>query len=143
MYAFIVTGPPPCCKHDFIDLILSSPILNVLVFHSLVKLFYLRKWRIDLFVSNTHHFLVSHSVSSSLPRKTFLLIVVSNIQLFYLSSSLRKLSYANVKESYFRRTTTVIAMFLTKVLNFSYETATAITLSNSKNSNNNSIKQVL
>ena len=37
------------------------------------------------FVSDTHHFLVSHSVPSSLPRKAFSLMVASNRQLFYLS----------------------------------------------------------
>ena len=73
------------------------------------------------FISDTHYFLASHSVSSSLPRKTFSLMVASNCKLFYLSWSLRKLSYANVKESYSRRTTTEIVnvTVFTKVLSFS------------------------
>ena len=95
------------------------------------------------FVSDTHHFLASHPVSSSLPRKAFSLMVASNCTLFYLSRLLTKLSYTNAKGSYSRKTTTVIVTVLTKVLSSSYETATAITLSNSNNNNNNSIKQAL
>ena len=84
-------------------------------------LFYLRNSKIDVYVSDTHYFLASHSVSSSLPWKAFLLIVASNCQLFYVSWSLRKLSYANVKEKYSGRTTTVIVnvAVLAKVLSFS------------------------
>ena len=130
--------------YDFIDLILSFTVLTFLVCHSFLTLFYLRNSRADVFVSDTHYFLTSHSASSSLPRRSFSLTIASNCQWFYLSWSLRKLSYANVKESYSRRTTTVIVnvMVLTKVLSFSEETATAITLSNSNN-NSNSIKKTL
>ena len=48
-------------------------------------------------------------------------MVASNCQLFYLSCSLRKLSYTNVKENYTMRPTTVIVnvMVLTKVSSFS------------------------
>ena len=109
----------PFCVCDFIDLILPSPILTLLVCYSFLILFYFRKWRIDVFVSDTHQLLVSHSVSSSLPRKAFSLMVASNYQLFYLSWSLTKLSYVNVKESYSRRTTTVIVTVLMKALSFS------------------------
>ena len=51
----------------------------------------------------------------------------------------------NVKESYSRRTTTVVvnATVLTKVLSFSQETITVITLSDNNNNDNNSIKQAL
>ena len=116
-----INSNPPFCLCDFIDLILSSPILTLFVCHSFLILFYFRNSRIDFFVSNTHYFLASHSVSSSLPRIAFSLIVPSNCQLLYLSWSLRKLSYANVKESYSRRTTTMIVnvTVLTKVLSFS------------------------
>ena len=82
MYSFRVT---PFYLRDFIDLILFSPILTLLVCHSFLILFYLRNSRTDVFVSDTHHFLASHSVSSSLPWKVFLLMVASNCQLFYLS----------------------------------------------------------
>ena len=58
--------------------------------HSFLFL-YLTNSRTDLFVSDTHHFLASHSVSSSLPRKAFSLMVASNCQLFCLSWSLTKL----------------------------------------------------
>ena len=75
----------PFCVCDFIDLILSSPILTLLVCHSFLILFYLRNSRIDVFVSDTHHFLACQSVSSSLPRKIFSLMVAINCQLFYLS----------------------------------------------------------
>ena len=78
-----------------------------------------RNSRINGFIYDTHHFLASHSVSSSLPRKAFSLMVASNCQLFGLSWSLAKLSYANAKESYSWRTTTVIVSVLTKVLSFS------------------------
>ena len=103
------------------------------------------RWRwTDHYVVETYamtsKFLASYSVSSSLPRKAFSLMVASNCQLFHLSWSLRKLSYANVKESYSRITTMVIVTALRKVLCFRYETATAITLSNSSNNNNDSIK---
>ena len=110
----------PLCICDFIDLILSSPILTLFVCHGFPIMFDLRNSRIDVFVSDTHYFLPSHSVSSSLPQKAFSLIVASNGQLFYLSWSLRKLSYVNVKESYSRKTTTVIinVTVLTKVLAF-------------------------
>ena len=113
MYTFRVT---PFCVRDFIDLILSSPILTLLVCHNFLILFYLKNF---FFVSDTHHFLASHSVNSSLPRKIFSLMVASNCQLFYLSWTLTKLSYRNAKESYSRRTTTVIVTVLTKVLSFS------------------------
>ena len=113
MYTFRVT---PFCVRDFIDLILSSPILTLLVCHNFLILFYLKNF---FFVSYTHHFLASHSVNSSLPRKIFSLMVASNCQLFYLSWTLTKLSYRNAKESYSRRTTTVIVTVLTKVLSFS------------------------
>ena len=66
-----------------------------------------------------------------------------NCQFFYLSWPLKKLSYTKAKESYSSRTTAVRVTVLTKVLSFSKETATAITLSNSKNNNNNSMKQAL
>ena len=82
MYSFRVI---PFCLCDFIDLILFSPILTLLVCHSFRILFYLRNSRTDVFVSDTHHFLASHSVSSSLPWKVFLLMVASNCQLFYFS----------------------------------------------------------
>ena len=77
--------------------------------------------KLMFFVSDTHYFLAFHSVSSSLPQKAFLLMVASNFQMFYPSRLLRKLSYANVKESYSRRTTTVTVNItvLTKVLSFS------------------------
>ena len=95
------------------------PFWLCLFVNSLLTLFHLRNSRIDVFVWGTHCFLASHSVSSSLHRKAFSLIVVSNCQLFYLSWSLTKL--AILKESYSRRTTTVIvnSMALTKVLSFS------------------------
>ena len=96
---------PSFCVCDFVDLILPFPILTLLVCHSFLILFYLRNSRIDVFVSDTHYFLASHSVFSSLPRKAFSLMVALNCQLFYLSWSLRKLSYENVKERYSRRTT--------------------------------------
>ena len=66
MHAFKVN---PFCVRDLIDLTLSSTILTWLVCH--------RNSRTDVFVSDTHHFLASHSVSSSLPRKAFSLIVAS------------------------------------------------------------------
>ena len=100
----IITSNPLFCLCDFIDLMLSSPILILLVYHSFLILFYLRNLRIDVFVSDTHYFLASHSVSSSLPQKTFSLMVAQ--KLFYLSWSLRRLSNANVT-------------VLTKVLSFS------------------------
>ena len=84
--AFRVHLPSPSfCVRDFIHLILSSIILNLLVCHSFLILFYLSNSRIDVFVSDTHHFLASHSVSSSHSWKTFPLMVTSNCQLFYLS----------------------------------------------------------
>ena len=80
MHAFRVT---PSCVCDFIDLILSSPILTLIVYHSFLILFYVRNSRIDVFVSDTHQFLASHWVSSSLPRKAFSLMVsASNCQLY-------------------------------------------------------------
>ena len=124
---------PPFCVRNFIDLILSSPILTLLVFHSFLILFYPRHSRIDVLVSDTHHFLASHSVSSSLAWKVFSLMVTSNCLLFYLLWPLTKLSYANANESYSRRTARVIVTVYTKVLSFSQETATAITLCNSNN----------
>ena len=54
-----------------------------------------------------------------------------------------KLSYANAKGSYSRRTAAVAVTVLTKVLSFIYETATGITLSNINSNNNNDIKQAL
>ena len=69
--------------------------------------FFLRNSRLDVFISDTHHFLASHSVSSS--PFSFSLMVASNCQLFYLS---------NQKENYSRRTTAVIVTVLTKVLSF-------------------------
>ena len=105
MYAFRVTQ---FYISDFIDLILSSLILTLLVCHNFFILLYLKTSRSDVFVGNTHHFLVSHSVSSNVSPKIFSLMVASNCQLFYLSSSLMKLNYANAKENYSRRTTTVI-----------------------------------
>ena len=96
-YDLFFNLPPPLCVYvriqsnppfyisDFIDFILSSPILTLLVCHSFLILFYLRNSRIHVFVSDTHHVLASHSVSSSLPRKVFLLMLASNCQLFYLS----------------------------------------------------------
>ena len=69
---------------DFIDLILSFPILTLLVCHSFF-IDYLRNSRIGVFISDTHYFLASHSASSSLPRQSFLLMMSSNCQLFYLS----------------------------------------------------------
>ena len=81
MYSFRVI---PFCVRDFIDLILSSPILTRLVCHSFLILFYLKNF-FFFFVSDTHHFLASHSVNSSLPGKIFSLMVASNCQLFYLS----------------------------------------------------------
>ena len=110
---------PPFSVRDFIDLILSSPILTFLICQSFFILFYLRNSRIHVFVSDTHHFLGSHSFSSSLPRKAFLLLVASNYQLFHLSWSLTKLSYANANERYSGRTTTVVVTVLMKVLSFS------------------------
>ena len=80
MYTFRVT---PLCVRDFIDLILPSPILTLFVCHNFLILFYLKN--LYFFVSDTHHFLGSHSVNSSLPRKIFSLMVASNCQLFYLS----------------------------------------------------------
>ena len=74
--------------------------------------------RIYVFASDTHHLLVSHSVSSSLPRRTTLLMMASNYQLFYLLWSLTKLSYVNVKDNHSRKTTTVIVTVLTKLLSF-------------------------
>ena len=116
IYAFRVT---PFCVCDFIDLIVYSPILTLLDCNSFLMLFCLRNSRSDVFVSDTHHFLVAHSVSSSLPQKIFSLMMASNCQLFYLSLSLTNLSYANAKESYSRRTNAVIVTVLTKVLSFS------------------------
>ena len=52
----------------FSDLILSSHILTLLVYYSFLTLFYLKNSRIDDFVSDTHDFLASHSVSSYLGR---------------------------------------------------------------------------
>ena len=75
----------PFCVCNFIDLILSSPILTLLVCHSFLIVFYCRNSRIDVFISGTHLSLASHSVSSSLPRKVFSSMVCSNCQLFYLS----------------------------------------------------------
>ena len=103
----------------------------VCLFACFLILFYFKNSRIDVFVSHTHYFLASHSVSSSLPRKTFSLMLASKCRLFYLSWSLRKLSYANVKKSCSRRTATVIVTVLTNVLTLSWEIARAITLSNS------------
>ena len=57
----------PFCVRDFIDLVLSSPSLTLLVCHSVLLLLYLRNSKIDIFVSRTHHFLAPHSVSTSLP----------------------------------------------------------------------------
>ena len=101
------------------DTLLSH--FDLLVCYIFLILFYIKDSRIDVFVSDTDYFLAPHSVSNSLHQKTFSLMVASNCQLFYLSWSLRKLSYANVKESYSRRTTTVIVnvTVLTKVLSFS------------------------
>ena len=66
-------APPPSshfiCLRDFIDLIPSTPISTLLVCHSFLILLYPRNSRIDVFVSDTYHFLASYSVSSSLPWK--------------------------------------------------------------------------
>ena len=51
--------------------------------------------------------------------------------------------YSQWKTSFFCAMTMAIVTVHTKVLSFSYETATAITLGNSNNNNNNSIKQTL
>ena len=40
---------------------------------------------VSFFVSDTHHFLASQSVPSSLPRDAFSIMVASNFQLFYFS----------------------------------------------------------
>ena len=77
IYSFKVT---PFYVRDFINLILSSPILTLLVCHSFLILFYLINSKIDVFVSNTHHFLASHSVNSSLPQKALPLMMTSNCQ---------------------------------------------------------------
>ena len=63
------------------------PLARVLHIQSkppFVILFYLRNSRINVFVSYTH-FLASHLVSYSLPRKAFSLMLASNYQSFYLS----------------------------------------------------------
>ena len=77
IYSFRVT---PFYVRDFINLILSSPILTLLVCQSFLILFYLINSKIDVFVSNTHHFLASHSVNSSLPQKALPLMMTSNCQ---------------------------------------------------------------
>ena len=76
-------GVTPFCVCDFIDLILSSPILTLFVCHSFLILLYLRNSRIDDFVSDIHHFLASHSVSSSLPRKAFSLMITVSYFTFH------------------------------------------------------------
>ena len=78
----LIVNPFGVC--DFIDLILSFPILTLLVCHSFF-IDYLRNSRIGVFISDTLYFLASHSASSSLPRQSFLLMMSSNCQLFYLS----------------------------------------------------------
>ena len=40
----------PFCVRDFIDLVLSSPSLTLLVCHSVLLLLYLRNSKIDIFV---------------------------------------------------------------------------------------------
>ena len=47
----------PFCIYDFINLILSSPILTLFLCHSFLILFYLRNSRTDVFVSDTHYLL--------------------------------------------------------------------------------------
>ena len=136
MYAFRVTSFLRMWFHRF-DTLLSHFDFACLL--SFLILFCLRNSRFDVHV----HFLASHSVPSNLPRKSFSLMVASKYLLFYLSWSLTKLSYANVRESYSRRTTTVIVTVLTKVLSCSWETVAAITLGNSNNNNNNTIRQAL
>ena len=64
-YASSVT---PFCLCDFIDLILSSTILTLLICHSFLTLFYLRICRIDGLFSDTQYFLASELVYSSLRR---------------------------------------------------------------------------
>ena len=64
-YASSVT---PFCLCDFIDLILSSTILTLLICHSFLTLFYLRICRIDGLFSDTQYFLASGLVYSSLRR---------------------------------------------------------------------------
>ena len=141
---------PPLCTHMYafrvtflrmwfhrFDTLLSHFDFACLL--SFLILFCLKNSRFDVHV----HFLASHSVPSNLPRKSFSLMVASKYLLFYLSWSRTKLSYANVRESYSRRTTTVIVTVLTKVLSCSWETVAAITLGNSNNNNNNTIRQAL
>ena len=108
-YAFRVI---PFCACDFIDLILSLPISTLLVSHTVLILFYLINSRINVFVSDRHLFVASHSVFSSLPRKALSLMGDSNFQLYHLSWLLAKFCYVNSKESYSRRTTMVIVTVL-------------------------------
>ena len=82
-YGRIQSNPLFAYILDFIDLILSTPLLISLVCHNFLILFYLRNSRVDVFFSDTHHFLASYSVSSSLSQKAISLIVASNCQLFY------------------------------------------------------------
>ena len=79
MCAFRVTPSFACA--------ISSPVLTFFVCRTFLVLFYLRNSEISdapwvaykfFLVSNTHHFLASHSVPSSLPRKAFSLMVASN-----------------------------------------------------------------
>ena len=104
----------PLCVHDFISFILSSPILTLLVCHSFLMLFYLKNWCFCLRQSSLPGF--SFSFQQPTSEGPF---VNGNCQLFYLSWSLTKLSYPNVKEGYSTRTTTVIVTVLTKVMSFS------------------------
>ena len=71
LYCFVILPDSPFCVHNFIDLILFSHLFTLLVFHAFLVLFYLRNSRIDVFVSDNHHFLASHSDSSSLLKRYF------------------------------------------------------------------------
>lgn len=62
---------PSICVSDFIDLVLSSPPFDFLRLRLFPILFCLRNTTVDVFVSDTDHFLASHSVYSSLPQKAF------------------------------------------------------------------------
>ena len=89
--------PPPHCTHMYS--LKVTPLLHTSFhrFDTLLShfdfarlpqffiLLYFTNSRTDVFVSDTHHFLASHSVSSSLTQNVFSLMVASKCQLFYLS----------------------------------------------------------
>ena len=80
------------CVRDFINLILSSSTLTLHVCNSFLLLFYLISSKIDPFVSDTDHFLASHSASSGLPRNAFLLIWAQTVSYFTFHNRWRSLA---------------------------------------------------